>query len=386
MHFGLSDEQEMIVSTVRSFVEKEIYPHEDLVERTGEVPKEIADEIKRKTIELGFYACNFPEEVGGAGLGHLDFALVERELGRGSMALNHFFGRPQNILMACEGAQRDRYLLPAVRGERMDALAMTEPGAGSDVRGMKCSAMRQGGDWVVNGTKHFISGADHADFIIVFIATGEDQTPKGPKKRITAFLVDRGTPGFTIRDGYKSVSHRGYKNMILEFDDCRLPDAQVLGEVDGGFEVMNTWLYATRITVATMSVGRARRVFDYALNYAAEREQFGQAIAKFQGVSFQIADMITEIDAADWLTLSAAWRLDEGLPANREIASAKVYASEMLARVTDAALQIYGGMGLMSDYPIERFWRDARVERIWDGTSEIQRHIISRELFRPLGA
>jgi len=386
MHFGLTDEQEMIVSTVRSFVEKEIYPHEDQVERTGEVPREVADEIKRKTIELGFYACNFPEEVGGAGLSHLEFALVERELGRGSMALNHFFGRPQNILMACEGEQRERYLLPAVRGERMDALAMTEPGAGSDVRGMKCSAVRDGGDWVVNGTKHFISGADHADFVIVFIATGEDMTPKGPKKRITAFLVDRGTPGFTIRDGYKSVSHRGYKNMVLEFDDCRLPDAQVLGEVDGGFEVMNTWLYATRITVATMSVGRARRVFDYALNYAAEREQFGQQIAKFQGVSFQIADMITEIDAADWLTLSAAWRLDQGLPANREIASAKVYASEMLARVTDAALQIYGGMGLMSDYPIERFWRDARVERIWDGTSEIQRHIISRELFRPLGA
>ena len=335
---------------------------------------------------MGFYACNFPEEVGGAGLSHLEFALVERELGRGSMALTHFFGRPQNILMACEGDQRERYLLPAVRGERMDALAMTEPGAGSDVRGMKCFARRDGSDWVVNGTKHFISGADHADFVIVFIATGEDMTDKGPKKRITAFLVDRGMPGFTIRDGYKSVSHRGYKNMILEFDDCRLPDAQVLGEVDGGFEVMNTWLYATRITVATMAVGRARRVFDYALNHAAERKQFGQAIGKFQGVSFQLADMVTEIDAADWLTLASAWRLDQGLPANREIASAKVYASEMLARVTDATLQIFGGMGLMDDFPIERFWRDARVERIWDGTSEIQRHIIGRELLRPLGA
>jgi len=386
MQYGLNEEQEMIVSTVRSFVENEIYPHEELVERTGEVPKEVADEIKRKTKELGFYACNFPESVGGAGLGHLDFALVERELGRGSMALCHFFGRPQNILMACEGDQIERYLMPAVCGERMDALAMTEPGAGSDVRGMKCSAVRDGGDWLVNGTKHFISGADHADFIIVFIATGEDQTPKGPKKRITAFLVDRGTPGFTIRDGYKSVSHRGYKNMILEFDDCRLPDAQVLGEVDGGFEVMNTWLYATRITVAANCVGRARRVFDYALTYAAEREQFGQKIGKFQGVSFQIADMITEIDAADLLTLAAADRLDQELPANREIASAKLYASEMLARITDAAIQVHGGMGLMDDYPLERFWRDARVERIWDGTSEIQRHIISRDLLRALGA
>ncbi len=386
MNFGLNDEQQMIVQTVRDFVEREIYPHEDLVERTGEVPPELAAEIRKKTVELGFYACNFPEEAGGAGLGHVDFALVERELGRGSMALTHFFGRPQNILMACTGDQRERYLLPAVRGEKMDALAMTEPGAGSDVRGMSCSARRDGGDWVLNGTKHFISGADHADFVIVFVATGEDQTPRGPKKRITTFLVDRGTKGFTIRDGYSSVSHRGYKNMILEFDNCRLPDAQVLGEVDGGFAVMNEWLYATRITVATMAVGRARRVFDMALAYAAERKQFGQPIGKFQGVSFQIADMITEIDAADWLTLASAWRLDQDLPANREIASAKLYASEMLARVTDTTLQIYGGMGLMDDLPIARFWRDARVERIWDGTSEIQRHIIGRDLLRPLGA
>ena len=386
MIYGQTDEQLMIADTVRSFVEKEIYPHEEFVERTGEVPAEIAQDIKQKTLDLGFYACNFPESVGCAGLNHVEFALVERELGRGSMALNHFFGRPQNILMACEGEQIERYLMPAVRGERMDALAMTEPGAGSDVRGMKCAAVRDGGDWVVNGTKHFISGAEHADFIIVFIATGEDETPRGPKKRITTFLVDRGTPGFTIRDGYKSVSHRGYKNMTLDFDDCRIPDAQVLGEVDGGFEVMNEWLYATRITVAAMSVGRARRAFNYALDYSAQREQFGQPIGKFQGVSFQLADMITEIDAADLLTIAAADRLDKGLPANREIASAKLYASEMLSRVTDAAIQIHGGMGLMDDYPLERFWRDARVERIWDGTSEIQRHIISRDLLRALGA
>ena len=386
MQFGLSQEQDMIVNTVRSFVEKEIYPHEQLVERTGEVPKEIAEEIKQKTLDLGFYACNFPESAGCAGLSHVDFALVERELGRGSMALNHFFGRPQNILMACKGDQIEQYLMPAVRGERMDALAMTEPDAGSDVRGMKCTAVRDGDDWVINGSKHFISGAEHADFFIVFVATGVDETPRGPKKRITTFLVDRGTKGFDVRDGYNSVSHKGYKNCILDFDDCRLPQAQVLGEVDGGFAVMNEWLYATRITVATMSVGRARRCFDYALNYAAERKQFGQQIGKFQGVSFQIADMITEIDAADWLTLASAWRLDQGLPANREIASAKLYASEMLARVTDKTLQIFGGMGLMDDFPIERFWRDARVERIWDGTSEIQRHIISRDLLRPLCA
>lgn len=386
MHFGLTDEQEMIVASVRRFVEEEIFPHEAEVERAGEVRPELAEAIKRKTIELGFYACNFPQEVGGAGLSHVDFTLVERELGRGSMALTHFFGRPQGILMAAKGEQRERYLLPAVRGERMDALAMTEPDAGSDVRGMKCTAVRDGTDWVVNGTKHFISGADHADFFIVFVATGVDETPRGPKKRITCFLVDRGHPGFQVRVGYNSVSHRGYKNQILEFDDCRLPAEAVLGEVDGGFAVMNTWLYGTRLTVAAMSVGRARRCFDYAVDYAAQRHQFGQAIAKFQGVSFPVADMITAIDAADLLTLSAAWRLDQGLPANREIASAKLFATEMLADVTDKTLQIFGGMGLMDDFPIERFWRDARVERIWDGTSEVQRHIIGREVFRPLGA
>ena len=385
MQFGATPEQDMIVETVRSFVEQEIYPLEDKIETLGYVPKDIAEEIKSKVKAMGFYAANFPESVGGGGLNHVEFALLERELGRGSMALTHFFGRPQNILMACEDDQIERYLNPAVRGEKMDALAMTEPDAGSDVRGMTTTARRDGGDWVINGTKHFISGGDHADFFIVFVATGVDDTVHGPKKRITCFLVDRGHPGFSVLPGYQSVSHSGYHNVILKFEDCRLPDDQVLGAVDGGFEVMNSWLYATRITVAAMAVGRARRAFDYALAYAADRRQFGKQIGKFQGVSFKLADLVTEIDAADWLTLAAAWRLDEGLPANREIASAKLYATEMLARVTDEAIQIYGGMGLMDDLPLARFWRDARVERIWDGTSEIQRHIISRDLLRPLG-
>lgn len=386
MNFGLSEEQEMIVETVRAFVETEIYPHENEVERSGIVPPELGDEIRRKCIDLGFYACNFPEEVGGAGLDHVTFTLVERELGRGSLGLTVFFGRPSGILMACEGEQRERYLLPAVRGEKIDALAITEPDAGSDMRGMKCAARRDGSDFVLNGTKHFISHADVADFVIVFAATGEEETPKGIKKKITAFLVDRGTPGFEILKGYDSVSHRGYHNSTLNFTDCRIPEAQVLGEVHRGFDIANQWLYGTRLTVAATCVGRARRVFDLALPYAGERKQFGKPIGANQGVSFKLADMITEIDAADWLTLAAAWQVDAGRPADRQIASAKLYASEMLARVTDEAIQIFGGMGLMDDLPLARFWRDARVERIWDGTSEIQRHIISRDLLRPLGA
>ncbi len=385
MDFGLSEEQQMVVDSVRGFVERELYPLEAEVERTGEVPDEVGRAIRRKVSELGFYAANIPEEFGGGGLDHLTFTLLERELGRASMALTVHFGRPSNILCACNPEQRERYLGPAVRGEKIDCLAMTEPEAGSDIRSMKTFARRDGPDYVINGTKHFISHADISDFAIVFVATGSVATAKGPKQRITCFLIDRGTPGFEIRKGYGSVSHRGYHNCILSFEDCRVPASQVLGEEGGGFELMNTWLYATRLTVAATCVGRARRVFDLAAEWCATRKQFGQPIGKFQGTGFKLADMATEIDAADWLTLAAAWRLDQGLDANRQIAEAKLFASEMLARATDHAVQIFGGMGLMADLPIERFWRDARVERIWDGTSEIQRHIIAREILRPLG-
>ena len=385
MHFGLTEEQNLIVETVRDFVEREIYPHEEEIDRSGVVPRELGLEIARKCREIGFYAANMPEQVGGGGLSHLDFTLLERELGRGSYGLTVFFGRPSGILMACHGEQREKYLYPAVRGEKFDALAMTEPGAGSDVRGMQCSAVREGGDWILNGTKHFISHADIADFIIVFAATGIDDTGKTTRKLISAFLVDKGMPGFEVAPGYNAVSNRGYQNCILRFDDCRVPGCQLLGETHRGFELAETWLYATRLTVAATCVGRARRAMDITLPHAVNRCQFGKQIGRFQGVGFKLADMVTEIDAADWLTLSAAWRLDEGLPSNREIASAKVYSSEMLARVTDECIQIHGGMGLMDDLPLARFWRDARVERIWDGTSEIQRHIISRELLRPLG-
>ena len=336
MNFALTPEQQAIVDTVRSFVEKELYPHEAEVERTGAVPPELGASIRQRVLDLGFYAPNMPEEVGGGGLDQLTFTLLERELGRASMALSVFWGRPSNILLACEGEQRERYLLPAVRGEKQDALAMTEPQAGSDIRSMQCRARRAGGGWEINGAKHFISHGDVADFFIVFVATGEEEE-EGPgkgakKKKITCFLVDRDAPGFQVREGYESVSHRGYHNSILDFDNCRLGDEQILGELDGGFAVANTWLYATRLSVAALCVGRARRAFDLATEWAVTRRQFGRQISRFQGISFPIADMVTEIDAADWLTLAAAWRLDQGLEANREIASAKLYASEMLAR------------------------------------------------------
>ena len=384
MDFALSDEQRMLVDMVRRFVEEELYPHEEEVERQDAVPPELQREIRAKAMELGIYAANMPEELGGGGLDNVSLVLLERELGRAAYALQYLVARPSNILQACRGKQREDYLLPTVSGEKVDCLAMTEPGAGSDVRSMKCRADRDGEHFVINGTKHFISQADWADYVILFAATGEEEGPRGPRKKITSFIVDKGAPGFEVRPGYNSVSHRGYHNFVLNFDDCRLHESQVLGDVDHGFDVANEWLAFTRISVAAMCVGRAQRAMELAVQWAAERKQFGQTIGRFQGVSFKLADMALAIKAAELLTLEAAWKLDQGTMTDSDAAMAKLHATETLAMVTDEAIQIHGGMGLMDELPLERFWRDARVERIWEGTSEIQRHIISRALLRPL--
>ncbi|HJS91702.1 MAG TPA: acyl-CoA dehydrogenase family protein [Steroidobacteraceae bacterium] len=386
MQFSINEEQQLIVKTTRDFVQRELVPHEQEVEESGRVRAELLQELKAKAIAAGLYAANMPAEVGGAGLDPVTWVLYEKELGRTSYALHYScVARPSNILLACEGEQRERYLLPAVRGERVECLAMSEPQAGSDLRSMKTNAVLQGGDFLINGTKHFISHADHADFTILFAASGEERTSRGVRRLMTAFLVDKGTPGFEVLPGYKNVSHRGYTNSILRFTDCRLPKSAVLGEVHKGFEVANTWLGATRLQVAANCLGRAERALEHAKQWAVDRVQFGQQIGKFQGVAFKLADMAVELRAAELLTLEAAWKLGENTVNDMDIAIAKLKATEMLAMVADEALQIHGGMGLMTEMPLERIWRDARIERIWDGTSEVQRHIISRALLRPLG-
>jgi acyl-CoA dehydrogenase len=385
--FTLTEEQRLIVDTVRGFVEKELYPHEDEVERLDDVPAELAAQIRAKAITAGLYAANMPAELGGGGLDAVSLVLVERELGRASYALQMLVERPSNILQGCNEDQRKRYLIPAIRGERHDCVAMTEPGSGSDIRSMSTTASRDGDDYVVNGTKHFISHADVADFIILFAATGTETAANGQaKKKITTFLVDKDTPGLTVTRGSGCVSNRGYHQCELSFADCRVPAANLLGEEGRGFDLMGQWLGATRLTVASTSIGRARRVLDAVTEWAATRRQFGQPVGRFQGVGFQLADCATQLEAAELLTLRAAAKCDEGTMTDADAAMAKLYASEMLGRMTDTAVQIFGGMGLMSQFPAERWWRDARVERIWDGTSEIQRHIIARSLLRPYGA
>ncbi|MDD9822358.1 MAG: acyl-CoA/acyl-ACP dehydrogenase [Gammaproteobacteria bacterium] len=385
MDFQLSEEQRMLSDTARRFVEAELYPYEQQVEDADELPAELRRQIIERALTAGLYAANMPEELGGGGLDTLSMCLLDRELGRANMALQYTVARPSNILQACVGEQREKYLYPCIRGEKTDCLAMTEPGAGSDIRSMACAAKRDaGGDYRINGVKHFISHADVADFVILFAATGVEQTARGPRKKITAFLVDKGAPGFNVRRGYRSVSHRGYHNFILEFDDCRVPAAQVLGEVDQGFDVANQWLGNTRLQVAAICLGRCDRAFELACEYAATRKQFGQTIGKFQGVGFKLADMEVARRAAELLTYQAAWREDHGGMTDMDAAVAKLAATEALAMIADEALQIHGGMGLMADLPLERIWRDARVERIWEGSSEIQRLIISRAILRPL--
>jgi acyl-CoA dehydrogenase len=376
----------MIVETVRSFVERELVPHEDEVERLGDVGPDLVAKIREGSLAAGIYAANMPVELGGGGLDNLTMALVDRAFGWTSYALHYVVARPSNILQACTGDQVEEYLIPTIRGERVDCLAMSEPGAGSDVRGMSCRAVRDGDDFVINGTKHFISHADLADYTILFAATGEEETARGPKKLITSFLVDHDTPGLELAPGYDSVSNRGYHNLILNFDDCRVPASKVLGEEDRGFEVANEWLGSTRLQVASVCLGRADRALSVALDWAASREQFGQKIGKFQGVSFKLADMRTAMVEAELMTYRAAWLMDRGAMSDGDAAMAKISSTEMLQFVSDEAIQILGGMGLMKELPLERIWRDARVDRIWDGTSEIQRHILSREMLRPLGA
>ena len=383
MEFNLTEEQNLLIDTTKSFVKAELLQHEELLEKTNNLPKELYDEIKQKSIKAGLYACNMPIEHGGGGLNAFDLTLVEKHLGFASLALAEIAWRPQNILMACEGELIDQYLKPAITGERKDCIAMTEPEAGSDLRGMKTNAKKDGDDWIINGTKHFISNAHISDFVVLFASTGTDEQGRN---LLSCFLVDLHQKGVEVAKGYDCVSHRGYVNNVINFNDCRIPGKNILGEKDKGFELMNVWLEATRLTVAATSVSRAERAFDIALDWSANRKQFGKVIGKFQGVSFKLADMATNIKAANLMLLESAWKIDQKTLSSQDAAMTKLFCTEMLGKVSDEAIQICGGMGLMSDIPLERIWRDARIERIWEGTSEIQRHIISRSLLRPLGA
>lgn len=381
MDFNLSFEQQALVESLSAFVEKELYPHEAIVEELRGIPDEIASDVKRKAKEAGFLSMNMPAELGGGGLDYQTLALAERELGKPSTALSLLIKRPSKILLACKGEQVDRYLMPVIRGDRADCFALTEPGGGSDARAVVTRAERSSGDWIINGVKQFISHADVADFIILFAVSGEDDTPKGKRKRFTAFLIDKDMPGVTVTP-MKSICTRGYNPNMIYLENVRVPESQILGEEGKGFDFANDWLYSGRVMLSASSVGRAERAFRMSCEWAATRKAFGKAIGDHQGVGFKIADMAADIKMAWLLTLEAAWKMDQGTLTRHEASIVNLQGSEMIGRVTDHAVQVFGGLGVMEDFPIQRFWRDARVERIWEGTSEIHRDIIARDILR----
>ena len=379
--FSLPDDARLLVETVRRFVETEVQPLEDEVDRTATVPAETLKTVKAKAQGLGLFAMNMPSEVGGGGLSCVEHCLVEEELGKTSDALiRRIFGQVYPMLMACRGDQIEKYLLPTVKGDRICAMAITEPEAGSDAASISTTARLEAGEWVLNGTKHFISDGDIADYVIVMALTDKEKRARGG---ITLFLVDRGAPGFSVVRTQPMMGHRGYGHAELVFEDCRVPENAVLGEVGDGFKlIMKSVLQIRLAHIGARAAGMAQRALEMMRKYAAERRQFGQPIGDFQMVQKLIADSAIEIFGVKMMVLNAAWEIDQGMEPRDKVSMIKVAASEMQGRVVDRAIQVFGGMGFSKDLPLERMYRDARVTRIYDGTSEIHRMLIARSAIK----
>jgi acyl-CoA dehydrogenase len=377
MNFGLSDEQRLLIDTVRRFVREELRPLEDEVEASGELAPEQARRIHASSKALGLYALNMPVALGGAGLSAVDCMLCEEQFGHTSdILIRRAFGNVYEALLACRGEQVERWLLPSVSGQRTCAIAITEPGAGSDAQGIATHARQTGaGGWVLNGSKHFISDGLWSDFFLVSARTGE--------KEISLFMVDKGLPGFTIGKDQKMMGLRGTPHVELFFDDVALEPLALLGERGAGFKMAMGVLGKVRLAqVGARAVGKASHVLELMTAQANERLQFGQPIGSFQLVQQMLADSVIEINAARLMVQHAAWMLDAGQDARDWIAMVKVHAAETLGRVVDRGVQLFGGMGYCKELPIERYYRDARIYRIFDGTSEIHRGVIARSVLR----
>jgi acyl-CoA dehydrogenase len=379
MDFGLNDEQKMMIETVRRFVAQELQPLEDEIERTGVLAPEKAHAIFKKSQELGLYALNISEALGGGGLSAVDRMLCEEQMGHTSdILIRRAFGNVYEALLACQGEQIERWLKPCVRGERTASIAITETGAGSDAQAIKTHAQLQAdGSWRLSGTKHFISDAEVSDF---FIVSAKTRLEAGDKE-ISLFLVDKGLPGFIVGKDQKMMGLRGTSHNELWFDNVVLEPRALLGERGKGFKMAMQVLGVVRLAqVGARAVGKAAHVLELMADYAQQRKQFDQTIASFQMVQQMLADSVIEVNAARWMVLHAAWKVDQGMEARDDIAMVKVLAAETLGRVVDRAVQIFGGMGFCKDLPVERYYRDARIYRIFDGTSEIHRMSLARSL------
>ncbi|MBX6354439.1 MAG: acyl-CoA dehydrogenase family protein [Micromonosporaceae bacterium] len=380
MDFSLSDEQRAIRDTARAFITREVMPLEPEVLRRerahqpGLTPDELR-ELQLKAKKFGFWGLATPEEYGGMGLPALTQSLIWTEIGRTFVPFR-FGGDADNILFRANDEQKREYLIPTIEGERRSCFAITEPGAGSDAANIKMRARRDGDDWILTGEKTFITGGNEADFAIVVAVTDPDRDVRDGGS--TAFLVDR-SMGWRS-EPIQTMGEGGPASLV--FDDVRVPARNVLGEVGQGFKLGMEWIIKGRYIIPSNAIGIAERALGMAIQHANTRVTFGAPIASYQAIQWMIADAETELEAARWLVLRAAWTADQGLDPRHASAMAKLYGANMVNHVVDKVMQIHGGMGYTRELPIERWYRQVRLYRIFEGTDEMQRLIISRDLLR----
>jgi butyryl-CoA dehydrogenase len=379
MDFSLTEDQKMLRTMVRGFAEKELEPIAAQIDEETRFP---AESIK-KMAELGLMGIPFPEKYGGSGGGTIQFTIATEEISRVCASTGIIYlvtaglaGKP--IYQFGNEEQRQRFVVPIAKGEKLACFALTEANAGSDVAALETSATRRNGGYVLNGTKLFITNGAEADIAVVFATIDKSLRHRG----ITVFIVEKGTPGFSVGKLEHKLGIRASSTAELVFDDCFVPEANRLGDEEIGFRIALEAIDSSRISIAAQALGIAQGAFDKALAYAKERQQFGQPIANFQAIQWMLADMATQIDAARLLVYRAAYLEDKGLPFIKEAAMAKVFAPEVAMFVTTKAIQIYGGYGYVKDYPLERYFRDARITGIYEGTDEMQRMTIARSLIR----
>ena len=380
MDFSLSEEQHLLVSSIRGFIESELRPLEEDIEKTGRLADDVASEIRAKSQELGLYAVNIPTKYGGGGLSVLDWMIAEEQFGRTSdILVRRAFGNVYEILLEGTDAQIETYLIPAVRGDRTFSVAFTEPEAGSDAAAIKTRAVRKNDGWVLNGSKHFISDGLYSDFFIVTAVTNPDAGARG----ISTFILDKGLAGFTVGRDQPMMGLKGTSHVEMHFENVKLNEGSLLGKEGQGLKLALATLGRVRLAqVSARAVGRSSMILDSCLRYSKDRRQFGSAIGEFQMIQHMLADSAMEINACRLALWQTASRIDAGEEARGAISMLKVQASEMLGRVVDRAVQIYGGAGYCCDLPIERYYRDARIARIYDGTSEIHRMVMARQMMK----
>lgn len=378
MDFELNAEERALAETVKHFIDTRVEPRMREIEARNQIP----EELFKEAAELGLFGISIPEAFGGSGLSRLSRVLVHQMLGRsgfgfaGALAAHTGIGSDALVSIGTEDQKR-RYLPRMATGELRAAFAITEPEAGSDAGSVRTRARKDGDRYYLTGTKHFISGGSRAGVITVVARTGNERS-----KDLSLFLVEPSFRGFRIGQLYDTMGTRGHPVAELIFEDCEVPEENRLGPEGQGWIAATKTLSGARPLVAARCVGACERLIEISTDYAKTRKQFGQAIGEFQAIQFMLADMATRTEAARWLTYHAATLADQGRPTMESISMAKLFASEALAFVADAALQIQGGSGYMADNPVNRFYRDARVTRIYEGTSEIQRLIIGRRLLR----